>query len=458
MKKIALSILSAASLATLATLAPDASAIKLLPPPPPPTLVAANAYCASNSCTVSNFTQVTLAAAGQTLESFDLTFNNVTSNGGAVYGAIGVHHIAPTPGIHGPQGNVVMLHGDLFDFKTAFLEEQSASPYLSMPEWLAGSGVDVWGIDLRWTRVPATESDYSFMADWGIERDVEDVSNALGAIRSIRGDLTFGSDPVNLLGWSRGGIIGYALLDAESQLSASARNVGGFIPVDIYLKTDDASLKQHACNRLAGELALLNGSPAQYQDSTGYLVSYTGAQVLNGQGAATCLLPACSAAGLSNNDLAGLVGTATFSLVPDPFGPLYHFTAGSTDIAADTFSLTFTDHDSLLNMEAGAAPFQPLQIAVDTDTAICDDPLQVGVDFDDHLGDVTVPVLYVGAAGGIGTAGEYTLTYLGSSDVSTYEISTGAPTVLEFGHVDIFHTRTDQATIWSPIQTWIRNH
>lgn len=446
MKKIALSLLSAASLATLVS----PSSASLLPPSP--TESAAIDYCAAHGCTVSGFTQVPWGTSGQRYESFDISFPTIGTKGVT---KIGIHHLSPLQGIVPTQGNVVMLHGDLFNFETAFMEGSSSPPFLSMPGYLAGSGIDVWGIDLRWTKVPASQTSFGFMASWGIQEDAADVSNALGAIRSIRGELYEGTDPVNLLGWSRGGIIGYALLDAESQLPAAQRNVGGFIPVDIYLKTDEPALQLHACNRLAANLALVNGTTPQYEDNTGLLVSYTAAQVLGGQGAATCAHPVCAPYGLSNNDLAGLIGTATFSLMPDPFADAYHFTAGVTDTQADTFSLTYTDHDALLAMEAGAAPYQPLKLAIDTDRAICDDPAQPGVAFDDHLGDITVPVLYVGAAGGIGMAGEYTVSLLGSTDVTTYEISGGTIPQLEFGHADIFHTRQDPATTWEPIMTWL---
>ena len=46
------------------------------------------------------------------------------------------------------------------------------------------NGVDVWGIDLRWTRVPAEQTDFAFMEDWGIEHDARDLG--VGAGRGAR--------------------------------------------------------------------------------------------------------------------------------------------------------------------------------------------------------------------------------------------------------------------------------
>jgi hypothetical protein len=41
-----------------------------------------------------------------------------------------------------------------------------------------------------------------------------------------------------------------------------------------------------------------------------------------------------------------------------------------------------------------------------------------GLPFDDYIDQVSVPLLYVGPAGGIGASRVYPATFLGSSDVS----------------------------------------
>src|SRR5262245_50433369 len=44
---------------------------------------------------------------------------------------------------------IMLLHGDIWGFRPAFMPE--ASPAYSLPVYLAGKGADVWGVDLAWT-------------------------------------------------------------------------------------------------------------------------------------------------------------------------------------------------------------------------------------------------------------------------------------------------------------------
>jgi hypothetical protein len=71
-----------------------------------------------------------------------------------------------------------------------------------------------------------------------------------------------------------------------------------------------------------------------------------------------------------------------------------------------------------------------------------------------------VPVLYVGAGGAIGPAGLYSLTLLGSTDVSTHIISfyPRAKAALDFGHVDLFFARDAEQLVWSPIEQSLAQH
>jgi hypothetical protein len=80
------------------------------------------------------------------------------------------------------------------------------------------------------------------------------------------------------------------------------------------------------------------------------------------------------------------------------------------------------------------------------------------VPYDDHLEDITVPVLYVGAGGGFGEFGVYTTTLLGSTDVTTHIVHTAAPRVVDFGHADLFLAGDAQALVWQPLLTWLQAH
>src|SRR6185295_3422834 len=92
---------------------------------------------------------------------------------------------------------------------------------------------DVWGIDYRWTFVPASVTDLSLMQSWGIEQDARDLGVAIGVARITRALTGSGAGKIFLLGWSRGGQIGYVYLNGETQLPPGLRQVRGFVPVDI---------------------------------------------------------------------------------------------------------------------------------------------------------------------------------------------------------------------------------
>ena len=93
----------------------------------------------------------------------------------------------------------------------------------------------------------------------------------------------------------------------------------------------------------------------------------------------------------------------------------------------------------------------------DTYTISCG---EIPTPFDDHLNDITVPVLYVGAGGGFGRNGLYTLTLLGSQDVSSLIVSFYPPAqaAFDFGHADLFHAQDAENLVWSPIYQWLSRH
>jgi hypothetical protein len=109
------------------------------------------------------------------------------------YDVIGVHRVVreTAPFVPSrPAQAVFLAHGDIWGFRAAFLTAVD-SPALpddqALPVFLARNGVDVWGIDFRWSLVPGDLTDYSFMADWGIATDARDLGVALGLARLTRG-------------------------------------------------------------------------------------------------------------------------------------------------------------------------------------------------------------------------------------------------------------------------------
>ncbi|MFT3775862.1 MAG: hypothetical protein QM820_61745 [Minicystis sp.] len=397
------------------------------------------------ACTLSGFTRraITFSVAEYSMK---------LKVGPGPYDFIGLHRVVhewspgrPTRTDHA----VMMAHGDLWGFDAAFL----AGGPDSLPVYLAEHGVDVWGIDFGWSLVPPTETDTSFMAHWGVDHDIADLRTALGVARAVRNDTLHDNRRFTLLGWSRGGQIGYGYLSEEARRPLLARHVGGYIPVDIYLKTDDESLRALACSRLADRQAQLDA--AVYADPTGNLVATLGNLAANLPDDPSPLNPA-----LSNYQMGLVVGAATFTLQggkePTPF---YHWTGGVFDEYGIPKDLAYTDARRLLDLESAAAPYQPVQLFADAEASTCDDP-RVDVGFDDYLDAVTVPVLYVGADGGFGDYGLYTLHLLGSSDVSTHIVDLLPPEarIAEIGHADIFLGEQAETLFWDPILGWLQSH
>ncbi|MFT3775848.1 MAG: hypothetical protein QM820_61675 [Minicystis sp.] len=141
---------------------------------------------------------------------------------------------------------------------------------------------------------------------------------------------------------------------------------------------------------------------------------------------------------------------------PSPLNPaLSNYQMGLV-VGAATFTL---QGGKELDLESVAAPYQPVQLFADVEASTCDDP-RVDVGFDDYLDAVTVPVLYVGADGGFGDYGLYTLHLLGSSDVSTHIVDLLPPEarIAETGHANIFLGEEAETLFWDPILGWLQAH
>jgi hypothetical protein len=374
--------------------------------------------------------------------------------GAGPYDVIGVHRVVKeiAPFVPARASEAVFLaHGDIWNFRAAFLTaaQSGALPDdQALPVFLAENGVDVWGIDFRWTSIPASVTDHAFLKDWGIEDDARDLGVAIGFARVTRALTGSGFGKVTLLGRSRGGIIGYAYLNSETQLPKGLRQVEGFIPVDIYLKTDVPELKALACARQQGTEAAL--AAGVYANNVGITIAAIGNAAIAD--------PNGSAGGPTNRQTGLIVGAATFVLLngAEP-APFYHFTGGTFDATNLPTGLTYSNERALFDFETAAAPYQPFQELADSDAAACE---QTDVAFDDHLAEVTVPILYVGAGGGFGDYGVYTTTLLGSTDVTTHIVSLlpAEARIADYGHADLFLANDAETRVWQPILDWLQAH
>jgi hypothetical protein len=375
--------------------------------------------------------------------------------GSGPHDKIGVHRVvketAPNAPVHAERA-VMLAAGDIWNFRAAFLT--GGQPF---PVFLAERGIDVWGIDYRWTLVPASVTDLSFMKDWGLEQDARDLGAAIAVARIARAFTGSGYGKVFLLGWSRGGDIGYAYLDGETRFRPGGRQVRGFVPVDIYLKTDVAQLRAAACQRQQNtEAAIAAGN---YANPSGGLIATVGTLAATDPGGSSILNgPPFNLPSFTNRQAGLLVGEETFvflaGLEPTPF---YHFTGGSFDAQGKPAGLLYSKDADLFSFEQGSAPFQPNRELADSDTATCG---ATEVPFDRHLAKIEVPILYIGAGGGFGEYGLYTTTLLGSKDVTSHIVHKvpASQRLADYGHADLFLANDAHTLVWQPILDWLEAH
>jgi hypothetical protein len=381
-------------------------------------------------------------------------YDYVISTGNDQYHRVGVHRVVQEEdGSPQPCDQALfMVHGDIWDFNAAFLRGTS-SPH-SLPVFFARRGVDVWGIDLGWTLVPGDTTDFTFMQNWGLQRDIDDLEQALSFARSVRTQTGSPDNRLVLLGWSRGGWTTLGLLNQESQMRIEERNVRAYIPVDTSVKIQDPAIRATICDFADSTAADLRAGIYAYNRDVFIQVGQLA--ITDPNGVSPIFGPP-----YTNLDASLTVGAATYQInPPNFFAEFYHFVGGTFpggNIWGIPDGLVYTSIPEWNNFLVSASPFEAVRMIYDTYTISCGPGSSP---FDNHLNDITVPVLYVGAGGGFGSNGLYTLTLLGSQDVSSLIVSFYPPeqAAFDFGHVDLFHAQDADDLVWSPIYQWLSSH
>jgi len=351
-------------------------------------------------------------------------------------------------------GAVFMIHGASQDFEDIFLYPGSidANVQTSCPVYLAANGLDVWGIDLGWTKIPGEISDFTFMQDWGLQKDVDHTMKAMVMARLIRGLTGQGFGKINLLGFSYGAFVAYAAASEETQELEVFRSIKGLIPVDqgIKFSDDDEASRINSCNEVATNRDLLQSGI--YQANNGQIFAGLGLLAQTNPDGDSPFVP-----GLTNLQGILFFGSNTYLLQNIP-GKFWHFVGGDiadfTDVPSD---FLYTQTDRWISLVVGLPPYQPVRVGLDVSSCLCNEQ---DVSFDDHLKQITLPIFYLGAAGGTGSSGEYTLTLTSSTDINTHIISkeTYENRFRDFGHGDLFMADEASSLVWEPLAQWLTMH
>ena len=341
---------------------------------------------------------------------------------------------------------VFLVPGDGWGFEANFLAGTTAPEIpddRNLAVFLAEGEIDVWGLDFRWTLVPGDVTDLSFMADWGLGTGLADLDLALAVARSVRALTGSGLDPVHLVGFSRGGQLGWAQAAAETQRPAVLRHVSGLVSIENAWKPDDEAVRQSDC----ASYASLEGQLAAGVYASDYrIVADIGDLATTAPEDPSPFLPS-----LSNADLAEWLGAS----VGGGAIPHFHSVGGLVDPATLVTELLYTEPASWFAYLSGSAAYHPLRVSLDGAAIGCD---ELDSPFDDHFEEVAIPVLYVGVAGAYGELGIHATTLIASPDVSTLIVRRAATPDEDWGHIDPFLADAAREEIWQPILSWIEAH
>ncbi len=349
--------------------------------------------------------------------------------------------------------SVMLVHGSNVGFEGTFLTgvdevlsgstslEARGSAQQALPIFLARSGVDVWGIDFRWVLVEADTEDLSFMAEWGQAFDAADLDLGLRVARLARFLTGDGWNKMDLLGYSRGGRTSYVYLNDESQRPRRRRQVDRLIHIDVAFKSTLPGGNPEACERAEAVQAQIDGGDVALDNR---ILTILGELAIEAPDAPSPVMP-----GLTNLQVA--IG---FGTLPTSPGSSFHLFAGRFEEGAPV-DLAFTRLRTGLDLLASVSAFQPRAGSRDALITLCnsdDDEL------DDHLEDVVVPVLYIGAAGGNQDFGLATFPFLGSEILESLIVSELPPgdEALDVGHADLLTMEQARERVWTPILDWIR--
>lgn len=359
------------------------------------------------------------------------------------------------PGKTAPtDGAVFMVHGSSQGFEDIFLYPgiDVASIETSCPVYLANNNLDVWGIDLAWTRLPTTTTDFSLMEDWNINREIHHTLQGMGVARIIRLLTGHGFDRLNLLGFSYGGLIGYVAAGKETQEHSLRRDIKGLIPVDFALKfaPEESAVITAGCNRLAATKEQFE--QGIFHNNSGQNFTTVGTLALNDPEGHSPIIP-----NFTNYQTAFFLGTHTF-LQPNPNSPTWHFVAANiTSPTEITTELAYTDPERWLRLASDLPYFMPQIPGYEYHACMCGEE---EVDIDDYLDQISLPIFYLGAAGGTGQSGLYTTGLTASTDISSHIVmlqGSDAP-FADFGHAELFMARDAADLAWSHVSDWLLAH
>jgi hypothetical protein len=344
----------------------------------------------------------------------------------------------------------ILLHGDFSSFVTNFAPTlgDPASPAGGMAPYLAANGVDVWGVDRRWT-LPGLEDDISDLATMGLAQEVGDVQAAIAFARAFRVATGNGADRFSVVGFSHGGQLAYHVAAVDGGRPAPLRQIDAVAPLDWYAtySPEEEAERLATCELAAGEYqAVADG----FIDSSNEFFIVVGDLARSAPDDTT---PYTGFFGEITNREALLI-TLGQTYVFAPFAPFYHLLSPTLDGDVAT-GFAETAEDAATAWLAGSVPHQSMLEAADFDSMLCGDTPAI----DAPLANIRVPLYYIGAEGGIGDLGLYTTTQVASTDVTTLVVKRYPDDrAADFGHGDLLFADDAPSLVFAPLAAWLVTH
>lgn len=324
---------------------------------------------------------------------------------------LAVHRVVRelAPFVPRPTPHAAMLvHGDFATFTTSFVP--------GMAGYLAAHDIDVWGVDRRWTLATDDTSDFAAM---GAAQETADIGRALDLARTIRG-----GDKLALVGFSHGAELTY------DYAASDGHGIDGVVALDFFgaISPADADLRAATCAT----------ADAEYQYvAQGVVDSPNDFFIAAGQlDASAPDDPSPLLDGLTNREVVLALLGQTYQFAP--FTPNYRLLEPTADGGAFAH-VTEAIADAWI---ADAPPHESMAEAADLDALLCHDM---------PLARIKQPLLYIGAADGIGTYGLYATTQVGSRDVASFVVP-------GYGHGDLLFADDAARQVWQPLAAWLARH
>jgi len=370
-----------------------------------------------------------------------------------IYDRIRIHRVVRERKPYVPmstRGNVFMVHAAIQDFEDIYLRvgaevinEETSSPF-----FLASNKIDVWAIDLAWTLLPMETADFSFMKGWGIERDVDHTLTGMTVARLIRGMTGQGFDRMNLLGYCCTANLVYTAAGRETQMKPVLHNISGLIPVEGLMKyepvPENEPWRQNNCTTAADLKARMDAGTFNFEEGMGMIHM---ASLALSAPEEISPVPPFDGMGVTNYQAFLMAG---FSPAENPDAPSWHYFGGTMD---DGF--LYADPNRFIRLGVNLNPHMPVQHLYEACACACNEE---EVSMDDHLGEIRLPILYLGAEGGLGSYGVYTGSLTASGDITHHIVRKGVDRALEYGHADIWMGYDAAELVWEPLSKWLMNH